>query len=136
MTLRSRILLLGVALLSVLVAFTAALPPRAYAEEPSMNYGPVGPSQPLLAKIGTQRVIAFFKPAAGRCAVMAVVWGDSDAEEPYASTRVRVDLKPGEMVGLDAADRKSMNLLCGADATSLSMVAPPDLVRTGSLNRN
>ncbi len=136
MTLRSRVLLLGVAVLSVLAAFTAALPPRANAEEPRTNYGPVAPSEPLLAKIGTQQVIAFFRPAAGRCAVMAVVWGDSDAKQPYASTRVRIDLKPGEMVGLDAADLKSMNLLCGADAASMSMVAPPDLIRTGSLDRN
>ena len=136
MTLRSRFLLLGAAMLSVLVAFTAALSPRAHAQEASTNFGPVGPSEPLLGKIGTQRIVAFFKPAAGRCAVMAVVWGDSDAKQPYASTRVRVDLKPGEMVGLDAADRKSMNLLCGADAASMSMVAPPDLIRTGSLDRN
>ena len=124
--------ILGLTALAMLVALGAVSP--ASAEQPRSNYGPVGPSEPILAKIGTQRVIAFYKPEAGRCAVMAVVWGDLDAKEPYASTRIRIDLKPGEMVRLDAAEEQSMNLLCGADASTLAVVAPPELIRTGALN--
>ena len=136
MTLRSRFLLLGVALLSVLVAFTAAFPPRANADGPRDNLGPVGPNEPILATIGTQRVVAYYQPERGRCSVHAVVWRDTDAEAPYASTRVRIELKPGEMFSLDAADRKTMNLLCGADASTLAVVAPAEFIRTGSLDRN
>lgn len=131
MTLRSSSIL-GLTALATLVALGAALP--ASADEPRSNFGPVGPSEPILAKIGTQRVIAFYKPEAGRCAVMAVVWGDLDAKVPYASTRIRIDLKPGEMLRLDAAEKQSMNLLCGADASTLAVVAPPELIRTGALN--
>lgn len=131
MSLRSP-LLLGLSALGILVALVAALP--ASAEQPSSNLGPVGPHEPILTMIGMQRVIAYYETERGHCAVNAVVWRDGDANAPYASTRVRIDLKPGEMVRLDAAEKQSMNLLCGADASTLAVVAPPELIRTGALN--
>ena len=39
--------------------------------------------------------------------------------------RVRLSLQPGGMVRIDDA-YMSMNLLCGADASTLAVVAPPD----------
>lgn len=133
MTLRSP-LLIGLSALGISVALAAALP--ASAEQPRANLGPVGPHEPILTMIGTQRVIAYYEAERGQCAVNAVVWRDSDPDAPYASTRVRIDLKPGEMFRLDAAGKQSMNLLCGVDASTLAVVAPPDLIRTGALDNN
>jgi len=107
-----------------------ALPVRA--EELASNFGPVGPREPILATLGGQHVIAFFVPERGSCAVNAIIWKDARADAPYASSRVKVSLRPGEMVQFDEV-KKSMNLLCGADASTLSVVAPPELILTGAI---
>jgi hypothetical protein len=107
----------------------------ALAQDASTNLGPVGPRDPILASLGGQRVIAFFVPERGSCAVNAIIWKDANADAPYASSRVKVSLRPGEMVQFDEAKR-SMNLLCGADASTLSVVAPAELILTGSRPSN
>jgi hypothetical protein len=110
-----------------------ALPVRA--EDLASNFGPVGPREPILATLGGQRVIAFFVPERGSCAVNAIIWKDAQADAPYASSRVKVSLRPGEMVQFDEIN-KSMNLLCGAEASTLSVVAPPELILTGAIAKN
>ncbi len=107
----------------------------AFAQDTSTNFGPVGPREPILASLGGQRVIAFFVPERGSCAVNAIIWKDAGADAPYASSRVKVSLRPGEMVQFDETKR-SMNLLCGADASTLSAVAPADLISTGTTTSN
>ena len=64
MTPLSRIRLLGLAGAGALAALTAAGAP-AHADEPMTNLGPVGPREPILVKIGNQRIIAFFTPERG-----------------------------------------------------------------------
>jgi hypothetical protein len=103
----------------------------AHADEYATNLGPVGPNEPILANVGGQRVIAFFTPERDACAVNTIVWKDAGADTPYTSSRVRVTLRPGQMVRFDDA-RLSMNLLCGADASTLSVVAPPELILTSA----
>jgi hypothetical protein len=68
--------------------------------------------------------------------VSAVTWKDVGADAPYASARVRVSLKPGQVVQLDGSQRQSMGLLCGADASSLAVTAPAELILTGVSGRN
>jgi hypothetical protein len=131
MTPLSRIRLVGLAGAGALAALTAAGAP-AHADDPLTNLGPVGPREPILLKIGNQRIIAFFIPERGECGVNAVTWKDADANAPYASVRVRVSLKPGQLVQLDGSRRQSMSLLCGADASSLAVTAPPELLLTGA----
>jgi hypothetical protein len=109
----------------------AGLSVSAQADEYATNLGPVGPNEPILANIGGQRVIAFFTPDRDSCAVNTIVWKDAGADTPYTSSRVRVTLRPGQMVRIDDA-RLSMNLLCGADASTLSVVAPPELILTSA----
>jgi len=127
MTPLSRIRLVGLAGAGALAALTAASAP-AHANEPLTNLGPVGPHEPILVKIGNQHIIAFFIPERGECAVNAVTWEDADANAPYASVRVRVSLKPGQLVQLDGSQRQSMGLVCGADASSLAVTAPAELI--------
>ena len=97
------------------------------ADEYVTNLGPVGPNEPILASIGGQRVIAFFVPERGSCAVNTIMWRDTGADAPYTASRVRLSLQPGGMVRLDDA-HMSMNLLCGADASTLAVVGPPELL--------
>ena len=96
------------------------------ADEYVTNLGPVGPNEPILATIGGQRVIAFFVPEHGSCAVNTIMWRDTGPDAPYTASRVRLSLQPGGMVRLDDA-HMSMNLLCGADASTLAVVGPPEL---------
>jgi hypothetical protein len=114
-----------------LFLFAAAGAP-ARADDPLTNLGPVGPREPILVKIGSQRLIAFFTPERGTCALSAVTWKDAGPDAPYASERVRVSLKPGQLVQLDGAQRQTVGLLCGADAASLAVTAPAELVLTGA----
>jgi hypothetical protein len=131
MTPLSRIKLVGLVTAGTFVALTMLGAP-ARAEHAPINFGPVGPSEPILAALGGQRVIAFFLPQRGSCAVNAVIWKDAGVDAPYASSRIKVSLRPGEMVQFDHGARESMNLLCGADASTLTVVAPAELILTGT----
>ena len=44
----------------------------AFAREWLNNLGPVGPREPILVNLGDQRIVAFFVPERGGCAVNAV----------------------------------------------------------------
>jgi len=94
--------------------FIATVTP-ALADEYATNYGPVGPNEPIIAAWGGQRVIAFFVPERGSCAVHTFIWKDEGADAPYSTSRVRVSLRPGQMARFDEV-HMSMNLLCGTDA--------------------
>jgi hypothetical protein len=135
MTPLSRIKLAGLAAAGALAALTVT-GASAHADRPLTNLGPVGPSEPILVTIGTQRVIAFYTPDRGLCAVNAVVWKDADPDAPYSSARVRISLKPGQMVQLDGGQRQSMSLLCGADASTLAVAAPAELILTDTAGKN
>lgn len=124
----------AVALGAAFAMFFAA--PSANAEPALTNLGPVGPGEPILVTLGTQRIVAFYAPERGGCAVSAVVWKDEGADAPYGSARVRISLKPGQTVQLDSSQRQSLSLLCGADAATLAAVAPPELILTGALDKN
>jgi hypothetical protein len=104
----------------------------ALADDLLTNLGPVGPSEPILVKVGNQRMIAFFVPERGNCSLSAVSWKEAGPDAPFASERVRISLKPGQLVQLDGAQRQPLGLLCGADASSLAVTASPELILTGA----
>jgi hypothetical protein len=131
MTPHSRINFVGLVAAGTFAALTMLGAP-ARAEQPLTQLGPVGPYEPILVTMGTQRVIAFYVPDRGACAVNAVMWKDGDPDSPYASARVRIGLKPGQMFQLDGSMRQSMSLVCGADASTLAVAAPAELILTGS----
>ena len=94
---------------------TASIPARA--DEFAQNLGPVGPYDPILTTFGNKRIIAFYEPDNGRCAVNAVVWDKTDADTGMTTAaRVRVSLNPRQMVHIDSTDNKSINLQCGDSA--------------------
>jgi hypothetical protein len=103
----------------------AAVTP-ATAEEYVTNFGPVGPNEPIIAALGGQRVIAFFEPDRGSCSVHTFMWKDAGADAPYSTSRVR-------LARFDDS-HMSMDLLCGADASTLAIVAPPELLNQSAAN--
>jgi hypothetical protein len=110
---------------SALLALTVSGTP-ARADELAQNLGPVGPHEPILTEVGSERVLAFYEPDNGRCAVHAVVFDKTDAYTGMTTAaRVRVSLNPREIVHIDSTDNesvKSLNLQCGDDAASLALV--------------
>ncbi len=109
---------------SLVVLCTLGTPARA--DELAQNLGPVGPYEPILTSVGNQRVIAFYEPDNGQCAVNAVVYEKTDAYTGMTTAaRVRVSLNPREMVQIDSSDNgsvKSLNLQCGKNAENLTTV--------------
>ena len=110
---------------SAIVALTAVSTPSR-ADELIQFLGPVGPNEALLATIGNKRVIAFYEPDNGHCAVNAVVYDKTDADTGMTtSARVRVSLNSREIVHIDSADNesvKSLTLKCGDEAETLAIV--------------
>ena len=105
------------------------------ADELAQNLGPVGPHEPILTEVGSERVIAFYEPDNGRCAVHAVVYDKTDAYTGMTTAaRVRVSLNPREIVHIDSADNesvKSLNLQCGENAEKLTIIDTDSLVASG-----
>ena len=129
----SRIQLLKFAAAGGVVVCTLGSP--ALADELAQNLGPVGPHEAILTEVGSERVIAFYEPDNGRCAVHAVVYDKTDASTGMTTAaRVRVSLNPREMVHIDSADNesvKSLNLQCGENAEKLTIVDADSLVASG-----
>ena len=129
----SRIQLLKFAAAGIVVVCTLGTP--AGADELAQNLGPVGPHEPILTEVGSERVIAFYEPDNGRCAVQAVVFDKTDAYTGMTTAaRVRVSLNPREMVHIDSADNesvKSLNLQCGENAEKLTIIDTDSLVASG-----
>ena len=129
----SRIQLLKFAAAGGVVVCTLGTP--AWADELVQNSGPVGPHEAILTEVGSERVIAFYEPDNGRCAVHAVVFDKTDV---YTGTttavRVRVSLNPRETVHIDSADNelvKSLDLQCGKNAENLTIIDTDSLVASG-----
>ena len=129
----SRIQQLNFAAAVVVVVCTLGTPARA--DELVQNLGPVGPHEAILTEVGSERVIAFYEPDNGRCAVHAVVFDKTDAYTGMTTAaRVRVSLNPREMVHIDSADNesvKSLNLQCGENAEKLTIIDTDSLVASG-----
>jgi len=129
----SRIQLLKFAAAGSVIACMLGTP--AQADELAQNLGPVGPHDPILTEVGSERVIAFYEPDNGRCAVHAVVFDKTDAYTGMTTAaRVRVSLNPRETVHIDSADNesvKSLSLQCGENAEKLTIIDTDSLVASG-----
>jgi hypothetical protein len=128
----SRIQLLKFAAAGVVVC---TLGSPALADELVQNLGPVGPHEAILTEVGSERVIAFYEPDNGRCAVHAVVFDKTDAYTGMTTAaRVRISLEPSQIVHIDSAHNeslKSLNLQCGKNAEKLTIIDTDSSVASG-----
>lgn len=135
-----RIHFLSVAAAGVLVALTAAST-SVRADELVQNLGPVGPYAPILTTAGSKRVIAFYVPDSGHCAVDIVVWNNVQADglianfwpaTAYSAARVRISLDAGKTVQIDGDEGKGLKLQCGDKATTLTVVRDGEFIAAGA----
>ena len=120
------------AVAGALLALTVSGTP-ARADEMVQNLGPVGPHEPILTTVGNKRVIAFYEPDNGQCAVNAVVFDKTDAYTGMTTAaRVRVSLNPRQVVHIDSIDNKSINLQCGDYAETLALVDTSKFISAGA----
>jgi hypothetical protein len=103
----------------------------ARADELVQNMGPVGPNELILTTVGNKRVVAFYVPDGGYCGINVVVWDNTD-EVGNSAARVRISLDPRQMVHIDSADNKSINLQCGDYADTLALVDTSKLTAAGA----
>jgi len=93
----------------------------ARADDLIQNLGPVRAHEPIIATVGSKRVVAFYVPGNGSCNVQAVTWNDDDIDAQTAA-QFRVSLDPGQTAFIETPDNKSLTLRCGDYAESLAVV--------------
>lgn len=92
------------------------------ADNNRFNLGPVGPNEPILATVGSSRLVAYYEPTNGKCAVIVVVFDATSNGGGKASRRVRVTLHPGELFHLDGVKNEHIVMTCGPDAKLLTVL--------------
>jgi len=118
--------ILSIAVAGALIALTATGIASA-GERQRANFGPVGPNEPILATFGDKRMIAYYTPDGDTCAVSAVVFDTSANGGGETSTRVRMDLHPGEIFNLEGVGDQTVMLTCGPNASMLTVLNRGDL---------
>jgi hypothetical protein len=119
-----------IAVIGAVAAFTSLSVP-AVADE--LTYlGPVGPHEPILASVGSERVIAFYLPGNNQCAMHAVI-GDRSSDSEPARTRIRISLEPGQILHIDSVEGDSLNLRC--EGNRLAVVDTDNAVAFGIITQ-
>jgi hypothetical protein len=81
----------------------------------------VKPNEATLRTVGNQRLIAFYEPGGGNCALNVVMWNAAD-ESGDSPTRVRVSLDANQAAYIDSADKASVKLQCDDSADTLKII--------------
>ena len=119
--------ILSLATVGVFVALTAVTT-RASSDEMVQNLGPVGPNEPILATFGSKRIIAFYHPDSGKCAVHLVLWNPAD-DKAESTVGYKATLNPLQMAHIDGAENESLHLQCSDNAQRLVLVDPNNCIR-------
>jgi len=85
------------------------------------DLGPVGPHQPILTNVGKSRLLAYYEPDQGKCAVSAVM-STAAADGSVDAKRVRVALHPGELFHLDGENNERVVFTCAPDAKAMTIL--------------
>src|SRR5262245_5613585 len=93
----------------------------ARADDLIQNLGPIRAHEPIIATVGSKRVVAFYVPGNGGCNVQAVIWNGNDTDANTAAG-IRVSLNPGQTTSIESPENKSLALRCGDYAESLAVV--------------
>ena len=116
---------------AVLALAAPSIPARA--DELAQNLGPVGPREALLTWVGSKRVIAFYQPDSGNCAVRVVVWDPTDVNAE-STAGLQTTLNPRQIAHIKTTENKSVYLQCGDNAERLAIVDAAEIVVAGAVN--
>jgi len=100
----------------------------ASADQAQVNLGPVGPYEPIVATVGDKRIIAYYAPEGGKCAISAVVFDTSTTDSGQTPARVRVALHPGELFHLDSVVDQTVVMTCGPHAEMITVLNRGELL--------
>jgi len=120
---------LNVAAAGVLVALTAGSTP-VRADELGQNLGPVGPHEPILTVVGNKRVIAFYQPDSGNCAVHVVVWNTIDVNAE-STVGFEATVTPRQVVHINTSESEPLYLQCGDKAATFAVVGTSEFIPVG-----
>jgi hypothetical protein len=109
---------IAVGLSAWIPAASSGSPPRV---EDRAVYAPI---QSISYRFGSKAMSGYFVrqvQQAASCVVTLMVTENSDPDQPTSVTpaRLRLVLYPGQIAGFDSAEGGSLNLTCGAGATTL-----------------
>ena len=124
----TRVLALGATLAAGLWAAPIASAGSPPALEEKAVFGPI---QSIRYDFGSKSMSGYFVDQASACHVVLMVSEatDPDKSATASGARIRLVLTPGEIVGLDSEEGRSLNFTCGADGKTLLVRAG----ETGSL---
>jgi hypothetical protein len=109
--------------------------PLAHADQHVVqNLGPVGPHEPILTTVGSKRIIAFYSPDHGNCAVHLVEWSSADVNAE-STAGFQTDLSPGQIAAINTAQDKSLYFQCSDHAKSLAIVPAAKFFAVGTLKQ-
>jgi hypothetical protein len=79
------------------------------------------PIQSISHEFGSKAMSGYFVQQADACyvALMVIEKNALDAALPATATRVRLVMAPGQVLGLDSEEGRSVNLTCGENATTM-----------------
>ncbi|MGE5768450.1 MAG: hypothetical protein ACM35H_14770, partial [Bacteroidota bacterium] len=116
-------LALAVGAAAVAVVALGATLPAASTRAPAPWTSEYRPVQSITQEFGSKVASGYFLARDGACAVTLMVGERSDPEAPHAlsAARLRVTLAPGQAVGLDSDEGRSLSLACGAGGKTLTV---------------
>jgi len=79
------------------------------------------PMQAISHDLGSKAAIGYFVQDAGACEVVMMIGEKNDAEtaSTTSAARLRLALLPGQRAGVDSEEGRSIDLTCGAGASTL-----------------
>ena len=112
--------------MTIRLAAAAALAVTFLAAAPASAAEPIAPMQAVVADVGDKQLVAYYMPAAGRCALTMMLDESADSRERggmpvTAAARVSVELRAGETASVDAANGERVAFTCGPDAGRMAV---------------
>jgi hypothetical protein len=101
----------------VLTGAAAAIEPLA----PTESHEAYLPTESISYGFGSKFMSGHFVQEASACNLVLIIAEATDPEValPGSPTRIRLVLRPGQLLALDSEEGRSLNVTCGADATTL-----------------
>jgi hypothetical protein len=108
----------GAIAVNLSIAIPAALSGPLPLAEDQTRYRPI---QSINYDLGSKRMSGYFVAQDAACLVTLMISeaGDPEQMQPLSAARVRLQLQPGQMAGLDSEEGRSLNFTCGDEAAML-----------------
>lgn len=102
-----------------------AIPAALSGSPPVENQTRYFPIQSISYEFGSKSMSGYFVTQAATCQVTLMIGETGDPEQPLllSAARLRLELHPGQMAGLDSEEGRSLNFTCGANAATLLVAA-------------